>query len=418
MNKTLACKILKDKVGRDVKPGEFIEIEPDIALANDITAPLAIKEFKETKRPLIDPSKIVLVEDHFVPAKDIRSANQAKLLREFAKEYKIEHYYSIDRGGIEHTLLPDEGIVLPGDVIIGADSHTCTYGALGAFSTGVGSTDIAYFMASGKAWFKVPESMSIIFKGRLNPYVSGKDLILYLIGKIGPDGANYKSMEFSGETLKFLTMADRFTMCNMAIEAGAKAAIIEPDEITLDYVKKRAKRPYTLYKIDPDCEYKERYIFDCKDIEPQVAFPHLPSNTRPVKEAKDIKIDQAFIGSCTNGRLEDLRSSASILKGRKIHSDTRCIIIPATKRIYEEAMREGLIEIFITSGAIVSWPTCGPCLGGHMGILGEGERCISTTNRNFRGRMGSMKGEIYLANPAVVAASAIMGKITHPDELY
>lgn len=411
----MACKILSERVGYDVHPGEFIEIEPDIALANDITAPIAIKEFKETKRSLLFPDKIVLVEDHFVPAKDIRSANQAKLLRDFAKEYKIR-YYPIDKGGIEHTILPDEGIVLPGDVVIGADSHTTTYGALGAFSTGIGSTDIAYFMGWGKIWFKVPETIRFIFEGELNPYVFGKDIILYTIGKIGVEGANYTSMEFSGSALKFLTMADRFTMCNMAVEAGAKCGIIEPDEITLDYIKDKAEREYKLYKADASCEYKAIHIFNCKDIDPQVAFPHLPSNVRDVREAKDIKIDQAFIGSCTNGRLEDLRIAASILKGKRIAPNTRCIIIPASKRIYEDAIKEGLMDTFLNAGAIISWPTCGPCLGGHIGILADGERCISTTNRNFQGRMGSLKSEVYLANPAVVAASAIMGKIAHPEE--
>ncbi|MEW6679947.1 MAG: 3-isopropylmalate dehydratase large subunit [bacterium] len=421
--KTLACKILSDKAGRLVNPGEFIEIEPDIALANDVTAPLAIKEFKATNKPLAFPSRLVLVSDHFVPARDIRSANQAKILRDFAKEYNIKHYFK-EGCGIEHCLLPDEGIVLPGDVIIGADSHTCTYGAIGAFSTGVGSTDIAYFMATGRIWLKVPESIKIIFNGRLNKWVSGKDLILYTIGKIGVEGANYMSMEFCGEAIKSLLISGRFTMCNMAVEAGAKAGIVEVDEKTMEYVNNRApghqgtRAPdYKIYKADPDAEYKETYEFDCSKIDCQVALPHLPSNTKPVKEIGNIKIDQAFIGSCTNGRLDDLRISAEILKGRKINPDIRLIIIPGTQEIYKEAIKEGLVDVFIDAGGIISCPTCGPCLGGHMGVLADFEKCISTTNRNFIGRMGSLKSEVYLTGPAVVAASAITGRITHPEEI-
>ncbi|MEW6007025.1 MAG: 3-isopropylmalate dehydratase large subunit [bacterium] len=424
MGKTLACKILSKKAEKGVSPGEFIEIEPDIALANDVTAPLAIKEFKATNKPLAFPNRLVLVSDHFVPARDIRSANQAKILRDFAKEYNIKHYFK-EGSGIEHCLLPDEGIVLPSDVVIGADSHTCTYGALGAFSTGVGSTDIAYFMATGKIWLKVPESMRIVFKGNLAKYVSGKDLILYTIGKIGVDGANYMSMEFCGDAIKSLSMAGRFTMCNMAIEAGAKAGIVEPDEKTMEYVKNRApEQPtstrapdYKIHKADSDAEYKETYEFNCSDIDCQVALPHLPSNTKSVKEVGDIKIDQAFIGSCTNGRLDDLRISAEILKGKKINPDIRLIIIPGTQEIYKEAIKEGLIDVFIDAGGIISCPTCGPCLGGHMGVLADFEKCISTTNRNFIGRMGSLKGEVYLAGSAVVSASAITGKITHPNEV-
>ncbi|MEW6102323.1 MAG: 3-isopropylmalate dehydratase large subunit [bacterium] len=421
--KTLACKILSNKTGRPVSPSEFIEIEPDIALANDVTAPLAIKEFKATNRLLAFPDRLVLVSDHFVPARDIRSANQAKILRDFAKEYNIKHYFK-EGSGIEHCLLPDEGIVLPGDVVIGADSHTCTYGAIGAFSTGVGSTDIAYFMSTGRIWFKVPESIRIVFNGGLNKWVSGKDLILYTIGKTGVDGANYISIEFSGDAIKSLSMADRFTICNMAIEAGAKAGIIEADEKTIEYIKNRAPEhqgtrapDYKIHKADSDAEYKERYEFDCSNIDCQVALPHLPSNTKPVKEIGNIKIDQAFIGSCTNGRLDDLRISASILKTNKVHPDVRCIVIPGTQEIYKNAIKEDLIDVFISSGAIVSCPTCGPCLGGHMGVLADFERCISTTNRNFIGRMGSQKSEVYLANAAVVAASAIMGRITHPEEV-
>ncbi|HAW50029.1 TPA: 3-isopropylmalate dehydratase large subunit [bacterium] len=417
MGKTFVEKVFEDRLKREVSIGEFIEIEPDLALANDITAPLAIKEFKEIKRPLLHPEKIVLVEDHFVPNKDVRSANQAKILKDFAKEYKIKNYFQIGTGGVEHALLPEEGLVLPGDIVIGADSHTTTYGALSCFSTGVGSTDIAYFMATGKTWFKVPESIRFIFYGRLNKWVSGKDLILYVIGKIGVDGANYCSMEFSGETIKELTMSDRLTMSNMAIEGGGKSGIFEVDEKTLDYIKDKAKREYKIYRSDQDANYRNIYEFDCIKIEPQVACPPLPSNTKPAKELSHIKIDQAFIGSCTNGRLEDLKVSASILNGNKVHPDVRLIVIPATQKIYKEAVKEGLIDVFISSGGIVSCPTCGPCLGGHMGVLADYEVCISTTNRNFTGRMGSMKSEVYLANPAVVSASAILGRIAHPDEV-
>ncbi|MCG2675890.1 3-isopropylmalate dehydratase large subunit, partial [bacterium] len=372
-----------------------------------------------------------LVPDHFTPNKDAPSAQQAKILRDFAKEQNLKYYFDVGRMGIEHALLPEQGIVGPGDLIIGADSHTCTYGALGAFSTGVGSTDLAAVMITGRLWFKVPETIKFIYRGRLNKWVSGKDLILYTIGDIGVDGALYKTMEFTGEVISHLSMDSRFTMCNMAIEAGAKSGIIAPDEKTLEYVKQASgfrpqasKRAWGLqlaawsrYKSDEDAEYSEIKEYDCSKIEPQVAFPHLPSNTKPVSEVGNIPLDQVVIGSCTNGRIEDLRISAKVLKGKKVPSHMRLIIIPATQNIYLEALKEGLIEIFLEAGGVVSTPTCGPCLGGHMGVLAEGERALATTNRNFKGRMGHPKSEVYLSNPAVAAASAIKGRIAHPDEV-
>ncbi|MFA5780430.1 MAG: 3-isopropylmalate dehydratase large subunit [Elusimicrobiota bacterium] len=412
-------KILAAGCGKKkVAPGDFIECNVDIALANDVTAPLAISEFKKAGgKKVFDREKIVLVPDHFCPNKDIKSAEQAKILRDFAKEQGLTHYYDVGKMGIEHALLPEQGVVLPGDVIIGADSHTCTYGALGAFATGVGSTDLAACMITGKVWFKVPPTIKFIFKGKLNRWVTGKDLILYLIGDIGVDGANYRAMEFSGETIGKLSMSERFTICNMAIEAGGKAGIIPSDKKTLDYVEGRAERPYEIYENDRDAKYEKVIEYDCSKIEPVVAFPPLPSNRRFVKDVKNIKIDQAVIGSCTNGRIEDLRIAASVLKGRKVHPDVRTIIFPATQKIYLEAIKEGLIEIFINSGCAVSTPTCGPCLGGHMGILAKGERAIATTNRNFTGRMGHPESEVYLSNPAVAAASAVAGKIALPDDI-
>ncbi|HAM39564.1 MAG: 3-isopropylmalate dehydratase large subunit [Elusimicrobia bacterium RIFOXYC2_FULL_34_12] len=412
-------KILAQGCGKkSVAPGDFIECNVDIALSNDVTAPLAIEEFKKAGgKRVFDKDKIVLVPDHFCPNKDIKSAEQVKILREFAKEQKIKHFFEVGVMGIEHALLPEEGIVLPGDIIIGADSHTCTYGALGAFATGVGSTDVAACMITGKVWFKVPSTIKFIFNGKLNKWVTGKDLILYLIGDIGVDGANYKAIELTGETIKNLTMSDRFTMCNMAIEAGGKSGIIAPDKKTIDYVESRAERPYEIYESDKNAKYEKVIEYDCSKIEPLVAFPPLPSNTRQVKEAGNIKIDQSVIGSCTNGRIEDLRLAAKIFKGRKVHHDVRTIIFPATQKIYLQAIKEGLIEIFINSGCAVSTPTCGPCLGGHMGILAKGERAIATTNRNFIGRMGHPESEVYLSNPAVAAASAITGKISLPDDL-
>jgi len=415
---TLAEKILaahSDK--KKVTPGQFINVRVDLILANDITAPIAITEFHRigVKR-VFDPKKVVMVPDHFVPNKDIASAEQAKQMREFAHEQEIL-YFEVGQMGIEHVLLPEQGLVLPGEVVIGADSHTCTYGALGAFATGMGSTDIAAAMATGDIWMKVPPTIKLIYHGPSGRWVSGKDLILYTIGQIGVDGALYSVMEFAGEAIDSLSMDSRFTMANMAIEAGAKAGIFQVDSRTLDYVKSRAKRPYTVYEPDEDAEYSQVIEYDVSAIEPQVALPHSPANTKPVSQVGDIEINQAVIGSCTNGRLEDLRTAAQILKGRKVHPEVRCIIIPGSQQVYLDALLEGLIETFIKAGAAVSTPTCGPCLGGHMGVLAAGERCISTTNRNFVGRMGSPKSEVYLANPAVAAASAIAGRIASPEEV-
>ncbi|MCK4533294.1 3-isopropylmalate dehydratase large subunit [bacterium] len=419
MGMTITEKILAAHCGKkSVQPGELIQSKVDIALANDITAPLAIKQFKKLKaKKVFDSKKIVLVPDHFTPNKDIESAEQCKMLRSFVYEQKIEHYYEVGRGGIEHALLPEKGIVLPGDVVIGADSHTCTYGALGAFSTGVGSTDFAAAMVTGKCWFRIPETIKFIYKGKLKKWVSGKDLILYTIGDIGVDGALYHAMEFSGEVIKNISMADRMTMCNMAIEAGGKNGVIQPDDTTIEYIEARAERPYEIFNGDKDAKYKEIYEYNCSKIEPQVAFPNLPSNTRPISEVGEVFIDQAVIGSCTNGRIEDLRIAAQVLKRKKVHSYVRLIVFPATQNIYKQAIKEGLINIFINAGAAVSTPTCGPCLGGHMGVLAEGERAIATTNRNFSGRMGHLRSEVYLSNPAIAAASAIAGKIVSPDEL-
>jgi len=417
---TITEKILAAHAGKDrVEPGELINARLDVVLGNDITAPVAIKEFEKLGIDRVfDKDRIMLVPDHFTPNKDIKSAEQAKILREFARKYEITNYFEVGQMGIEHCLLPEAGLVVPGDVIIGADSHTCTYGALGAFATGVGSTDMAAGMATGEAWFKVPESIKFEFYGdQLKPWVSGKDLILYTIGKIGVDGALYQAMEFTGEVIKRLSMDSRFTMANMAIEAGGKNGIIEADEITLAYVRERAKRPYQLYQSDPDAQYVQVYQFDVADIEPQVAFPHLPENTKPISKAGGVKIDQVVIGSCTNGRMEDLRVAAQILQGKKVSRDVRLIIIPGTQNIYLQAMKEGLVEIFINAGAVFSTPTCGPCLGGHMGILAKGERALATTNRNFVGRMGSPESEVYLSNPAVAAASAVTGYIVSPEEV-
>ncbi len=418
MGMTIAQKILAKKSGRkEVHPGELITAKVDVAMANDVTAPLAIKLFKKYRiKKVFDPEKVILVLSHFLPAKDILSAEQAKMVREFAKEQGIRWFFE-EGEGIEHTLLPEKGLVLPGDLVVGADSHTCTYGALGAFSTGVGSTDIAYAFATGEIWLKVPQTMRFNFYGRLKPFVMGKDLILYTIGQIGVDGALYKVMEFGGETIRSLSIEQRLTITNMAVEAGAKTGIIEPDETTLEYVSKRAKRPYRIYKSDEDANYSEIYEWDVSNLEPLVAHPYLPSNVKSVWESTDVKIDQAFIGSCTNGRIEDLRVAAQILKGRKVHKDVRCIVIPASKGVYIQALKEGLIDIFLDAGCIVSPSTCGPCLGGHMGVLAEGEVCVSTSNRNFPGRMGHPKSKSYLANPAVVAASAVMGRIAHPEEV-
>ncbi len=403
---------------KEVRPGMLINAKLDIALGNDITAPIAIAEFKKTgAKRVFDKDKVVLVPDHFTPNKDISSAEQSKILRDFAREQSLAHYYEVGEVGVEHALLPEQGVVLPGDVIIGADSHTCTYGALGAFATGMGSTDLAAAMLTGEAWFKVPESIKVVFHGALQRWVSGKDLILYLIGLIGVDGALYQALEFTGETVAALTMADRLTIANMVIEAGAKNGIFAPDEITTAYVEKRAKRPYKFYASDPDAQYCRVINIDVSAIEPQVAFPHLPSNVRGISRAGEVKIDQVVIGSCTNGRIEDLRVAAGILKGRRVAPYVRLIVIPATQEIYRQAMQEGLLEIFLDAKAAVSTPTCGPCLGGYMGILAKGERAVATTNRNFVGRMGHTGSEVYLSNPAVAAASAVLGRLAGPEEL-
>ncbi len=416
---TITEKILAVHCGKkEVSPGELINAKVDLVLANDITAPIAIKEFKRIGvNDVFDKDRIAFIPDHFAPQKDIKAAEQCKILRDFSREYNLSLYFEVGRMGIEHALLPEQGLVVPGDLVIGADSHTCTYGALGAFATGVGSTDVAAAMATGECWFKVPESMKFIYYGRLNKWVGGKDLILHTIGDIGVDGALYRAMEFDGETIRVLPMHARLTMCNMAIEAGGKSGIIVPDKITEQYVKGRAKREYKFYSSDSDSGYVEIKEYDCSKIPLTVSCPHLPSNTRPATELSHITIDQAVIGSCTNGRIEDIREAAEIMRGRKVNSNTRMIVIPATQQVYLQAIREGLAEIFVNAGAVFSTPTCGPCLGGHMGILAKGERAIATTNRNFVGRMGHPESEVYLSNPYVAAASAVMGRIATPGEL-
>lgn len=413
---TMSQKILAAHAGLDsVRVGQLIEADLDLVLGNDITSPVAINEMaKINSKEVFDKEKIALVMDHFVPNKDIKSAQNCKSCREFAAAKGIINYFDVGKMGVEHALLPEQGLTVAGDLIIGADSHTCTYGALGAFSTGVGSTDMAAGMATGKAWFKVPAAIKFVLKGEFKPYVSGKDLILHIIGMIGVDGALYRSMEFCGDGVKSLSMDDRFCICNMAIEAGAKNGIFPVDEQTVEYMKEHSKRDFKVFEADEDAEYDEVYEIDLSNLEPTVAFPHLPENTKVVGTFEKIKIDQAMVGSCTNGRLSDLRIAASILKGNKVADGVRCIIVPATQKIYLDALKEGLLEIFINAGAVVSTPTCGPCLGGHMGILAENERCISTSNRNFVGRMGHVTSEIYLASPAVTAASAIAGYITKP----
>lgn len=419
MDMTITEKILAAHSGKKfVEPGEFILADIDIALANDITAPLGIKEFRTIDgAKVFDKDKVVLVLDHFVPNKDILSAMQSKYVREFAREQGITHFYEGSDGGIEHALLPEKGLVLPGDLVIGADSHTCTYGGLGAFSTGVGSTDFASAMLTGKVWLKVPQSMKIVFKGKRKKWVFGKDLILTVIGKIGVDGALYRAMEFHGETIKTLPIPERLTIANMAIEAGGKNGIFHVDDVTLKYIKRVSKKKPRIFKSDKKAKYVEEIEIDVSKIEPVVAFPHLPQNVKNVLDARNIEIHQVVIGSCTNGWLEDLRIAAKILSGKKVKKGVRCIIFPATYNIYKRALKEGLISVFMESGAIVSPPTCGPCLGGHMGILAEGERAVSTTNRNFIGRMGHTQSEVYLANPAIAAASAVMGRIASPEEL-
>ncbi len=419
MGMTITEKILARHTDlAEVKPGMLINARVDIALGNDITAPIAIEAFRKAGgQKVFDREKVVLVPDHFAPNKDIASAEQCKVMRNFAREQGITHYYEVGEAGIEHALLPEKGVVLPGDLVIGADSHSCTYGALGAFGIGIGSTDLAAAFLTGEIWLIVPETMKFVLHGKLNRWVSGKDLILYIIGKIGVDGAVYRAMEFTGDAVRNLGMADRFTMANMVIEAGAKNGIFIPDEITVSYVKDRAEREFTLYDSDPDAAYHSVIDIDVSAIEPQVAFPPLPSNTRNIGQVGDIRIDQAVIGSCTNGRIEDLRVAAGILKGRKVAPFVRLIVIPATPDMYRTAMQEGLLDIFLAANAVISPPTCGPCLGGYMGILADGEVTVSTTNRNFIGRMGHRNSSVYLSSPAVAAASAVLGRIGSPDEL-
>ena len=424
MGMTITEKILAAHCGKDeVKPGELIMASCDFILANDITAPIGIKEFEKLGVSKVwDKDRIALIPDHFTPNKDIQSAMQVQMVRNFARKMNITHYYEVGEVGIEHALLPEQGLVLPGDLVIGADSHTCTYGALGAFSTGVGSTDFACAMATGKAWFKVPETIRIILHGKLKKWVTGKDIILKIIGDIGVDGALYMAMEYTGDGVSALSMDDRFTIANMAIEAGAKNGIFPPDDKTIEYVKdamKSGKRKdnYTIYQSDPDASYLKTLEYELDKIEPQVALPHLPENTKPVSELDNIEIDQVVIGSCTNGRISDLRIAAEIFKGRKVKKGVRTLIFPATQKVYLDALREGIIETFIEAGCAIAPPTCGPCLGGHLGILAKGERAISTTNRNFVGRMGHKESEVYLASPAVAAASAITGRITSPYEI-
>ncbi len=419
MGMTMTQKILAAHAGlSQVTAGQLIEADLDLVLGNDITSPVAINEMaKLENQTVFDKDKIALVMDHFIPNKDIKSAENCKCCREFACKHEITNYFDVGEMGIEHALLPEKGLVVAGDAVIGADSHTCTYGALGAFSTGVGSADMAAAMVTGKAWFKVPSAIRFELVGKPGKWVSGKDVILHIIGMIGVDGALYRSMEFTGEGIASLSMDDRFTICNMAIEAGGKNGIFPVDDVAMEYIKEHSTREVTVYEADEDAEYEETYTIDLSQLKPTVSFPHLPENTKTIDEAGEVKIDQAVIGSCTNGRISDMRVAAEILKGRKVAKNVRCIIIPATQAIYLQAMREGLLEIFVEAGAVVSTPTCGPCLGGYMGILAAGERCVSTTNRNFVGRMGHVKSEIYLASPAVAAASAVLGRLACPCEL-
>ena len=419
MGMNITEKILSRHAGLDeVRPGMLINAKVDIALGNDITAPIAIDEFRKAGgKKVFDKKKVVLVPDHFAPNKDIDSAEQCKLMRDFAHEQAITHYFEIGEAGVEHALLPEQGIVGPGDLVVGADSHTCTYGALGAFATGTGSTDLAAAMMTGELWFKVPETMKFVYHGKLQPWVGGKDLILYTIGRIGVDGALYRAMEFTGEAITALPMEGRLTMANMAVEAGGKNGIFIPDAITEAYVRGRAERPYEFYISDPDAVYHSIIEIDVTKIEPQVSFPHLPSNAKGISTVGDVRIDQSIIGSCTNGRIEDLRIAAEVLKGRHIAPGHRLIILPATPAVYRQAMREGLFEIFLDAGGAISLPTCGPCLGGYMGVLAKGERSVATTNRNFVGRMGHPGSEVYLAGPAVAAATAVAGRLAGPEQL-
>ena len=419
MGMTMTEKILAKHAGIDVvKPGQPINCKLDMVLANDVTAPPAIKEFEKIGKPVFDNTKIALVPDHFTPNKDIKSAGLAKIVRDFAHKHNIVNYFEIGRVGIEHVILPEKGIVAPGMVTIGADSHTCTYGALGGFSTGVGSTDLGVALATGEAWFKVPETIKVNITGKKPKYICGKDVMLTLIGMIGVDGALYKALEFAGEGVKELNMTDRLTIANMAIEAGAKNGIFPVDDETLNYIKDRVTKPYEIVEADSDATYCQTVEINLSELKPVVAFPHLPENTHTVESIKEpITIDQVVIGSCTNGRLEDLAIAASILKGHKVHPNVRCIIIPGSQQVYLDAIHNGYVDTFIEAGAAVSTPTCGPCLGAHMGIMTAGERCVSTTNRNFRGRMGHVDSEVYLASPYVAAASAILGKIATPEEV-
>ena len=419
MGMTMTQKILAHAAGlQEVHAGDLIEANLDLVLGNDITSPVAIKEMdKFTSDKVFDKDKIALVMDHFIPNKDIKSAEHCKCVREYARKHDITNYFDVGQMGIEHALLPEKGLVVAGDVVIGADSHTCTYGALGAFSTGVGSTDMAAGCVTGKAWFKVPSAIKIVLTGKPSEYVSGKDVILHIIGRIGVDGALYKSMEFTGEGVANLSMDDRFTIANMAIEAGGKNGIFPVDDKAVAYMQEHSTKTWTAYEADEDAQYDEEIIVDLSTLRPTVSFPHLPENARTIDEVGDVKIDQAVIGSCTNGRISDLRAAARVLEGRRVAKDVRCIVIPATQKVYLQALEEGLLKIFIEAGAIVSTPTCGPCLGGYMGILASGERCISTTNRNFVGRMGAVDSEVYLASPAVAAASAVAGKIVSPESL-
>lgn len=416
---TISEKILAAHAGLDaVEPGQLVEVSVDFALGNDITAPIAIRIFRESGMiKVFDRDRIALVADHFCPNKDIKSAEQAKMLRDFAREQVLTHHYAGGETGVEHVLLPEKGLVLPGDVVIGADSHTCTYGALGAFATGVGSTDLAATMITGKTWFKVPESVKFVYEGALRPWVTGKDLILYTIGDIGVDGALYQAMEFTGPVIDALSMSDRFTMSNMAIESGGKVGMINPDAETQRYASGRAVRPFTSCRSDADAEYVRVITYDCGAIEPQVAFPHLPENTRGISEVGNVPIDQVVIGSCTNGRIEDLELAARVIAGRKVAKGVRCIVLPTTPAVYAEALERGILKTFLEAGSIIGPPTCGPCLGGHMGILAKGERAIATTNRNFVGRMGHPESEVYLSNPAIAAASAVLGRIAGPEDL-
>ena len=419
MGMTMTQKILAAHAGLPaVEPGQLIECSLDIVMGNDVTTPVAIHEFEKAGlTEIFDKDKVVIIPDHFTPNKDIQSATHSKEVREFARAHQVKYYYEVGRVGIEHCLLPEKGIVTAGDVVVGADSHTCTYGALGCFSTGVGSTDMACGMAIGKLWFKVPSALKFVLTGELPPYVSGKDLILHIIGMIGVDGALYRSMEFTGPGVASLGMDDRFTVCNMAIEAGGKNGIFPVDEKALAYIAEHSEKPYTVYEADPDAEYEATYEINLSELKPVVAFPHLPENARYVDEIPEIRIDQVVIGSCTNGRITDMRKAAAILKGRKVADWVRCIVLPGTQEIYMQCLEEGLAKIFVEAGCVFSTPTCGPCLGGYMGILAAGEKCVSTTNRNFVGRMGHVDSEVYLANPEVAAASAVTGTIADPAKL-